>query len=68
MGAVVVFQRSRHMEKAEAPQCRSFHRRYVRTPADCVEVDPKWNPNQVRRETSERESSWLGESFLWKYT
>jgi len=53
------------MEKAETHECRSFHRRYKGPSAICVGVYAEWNPDKVRRETSERGSDWSGEPFLY---
>lgn len=46
--AAVILQRSRYMEKTEAPKCRPFHWRYKRAFANRVGVDAKRNSNEVR--------------------
>ena len=63
-GVVVVLQRGRHMEKVEASERRSFHRRYKRPFAIRVRVHAERNFDEVRRERSERGSNWPGKSFL----
>ena len=64
MGALVIPQRSRHMEKVKAPEHRSFHRRYKGAFAIRVGVHAERNSDEVRREKSQRGPDRPGESFL----
>jgi len=64
VGAVVVPQRGRYMEKAEAPKHRSFHWCYNKTFTVRLGVYAERYFDQVRQEQSERGSDWPGENFL----
>jgi len=62
MDTIVIPQRGRHMEKVKAPKDRSFHRRYKDPFAICVGVLAERDSDEVRREESEREPDYPGES------
>lgn len=61
MGAIVILQRGRRVEAAEAPKHRSFPRCYEQAFATCVRVDAKWDSNSLRQEQSGRGSDRSGE-------
>ena len=62
--AVVISQRSRYMEKIEAPKYRPVHWCYNKTLAIRFGVYAERNSNEICREESECGSDWSGEPFL----
>ena len=59
---VVILQRGRYTEKAEAPEHRPFHRRYNKSFANHLGVDAQRNFGGVRQEKSRCEMDQPGES------
>ena len=51
------------MEKAKAPEHRSFHWRHNRSLADRLGMDAEWSSNGVSRKKSRHKSDSPGESF-----
>ena len=64
MGAVVVLQRGRNLEKVKTPERRPFHRCYDRSFTNRLGVDAERSFNEVRGEKSRRQSDRPSESFL----
>ena len=64
LGVVVIPQRSSHMEQAETPKYRSFHRCYRKPFAIRVGVYIERNSDEIRQEQSERGPHCLRESFI----
>ena len=65
MGAIVVPQGGRHMEKIKTPERYPFHWRYKKTSAIYFRVYAERNPDKVRQEKPEYGSDRSGEPFLW---
>ena len=63
MGAAVILQRGRHLEKVKAPEHHPFHRYYDRSFANHLGIDAEWNSGGVRQKKSGREPDRPGESF-----
>ena len=64
MGAAVILQRGRHLEKVKTPERHPFYRCYDRSFTNHLEVDAERNSNEVRREKSRHESDRPSEPSL----
>jgi len=63
VGAVVILQTGRHLEKVKTPEHRPLHRRYDRSFANYLGVDAEQDPDGVHSKKSGRESDRPGESL-----
>jgi len=62
VGAAVILQTGRRLEKVKTPKHRAFHRRYDRSLANHLGVDAEQNPDGVHSNKSGCESDRPGES------